>query len=195
MSVGALGTGNWNGALYADYVKSRLKGEKSALQQISEITLEGIDSEESGDKLKPRAPYAYLRSSAAHFKTNEKAGTNVYFKMANGRNEIKYKGVTFVCDRATNELKLGNCSDPNKCIRVALAGGGTLVVNRNNIDDIARAIGMFSPEDKANIMRAIQNDRIAQKALSEIEKTEDGEMAVGAQGTQADDTKAAAEDD
>lgn len=195
MSVGALGTGSWNGALYADYVKSRPTGEKSALQQISDITLEGIDSEESGDKLNPRAPYVYLRSSSAHFKTEEKMNTNVYFERANGRNEIEYKGVTFVCDRATNELKLGNCSNPDKCIRVPLAGGGTLVVNRNNIDDLARAIGMFSPEDKANIMRAIQSDRIAQKALSEIEKTEDGEMTEGAQGTQTDDTKMTMDDD
>lgn len=195
MSVGALGTGNWNGSRYADYTKSRFPDEKSTLQQLSDLASEGIDSEESGDKLKPRAPYAYLRSSTVHFRTQEKTHMNVYFKRANSRNEIEYKGVTFACDRDTNELKLGNCSNPDKCIRVPLAGGGTLVVNRNNIDDLARAIGMFSPEDQANIMRAIQNDRIAQKALSEIEKTEDGEITEGRQGAQTDDAQMTAEDD
>lgn len=48
------------------------------------------------------------------------------------------------------------------------------MVNRNNIDDLARAIGMFSPEDINRILRAIKLDGKIQQMKREIEEMEDG---------------------
>lgn len=64
-------------------------------------------------------------------------------------------------------------SDPSKVITIPLLGGGTLKVNRDNISELGRAIGMFSPEDIGNILRAIAQDRKAQETKMEIEDNKD----------------------
>lgn len=83
---------------------------------------------------------------------------------------LNYWGTKFICDYKSNALKLGDCSDLKNCIRIALAGGGSLVVNKDSIDGLINAISMFSPEDVASIMRALQKERIKQKALNEKEE-------------------------
>lgn len=83
---------------------------------------------------------------------------------------IDYKGVIFVCDYEHNALCLGNVSNPKDVIYVGLANGGTLQVNRDNIDDLAKAIGMFSPEDVNRILRAISKDAQCQSNLQEIDE-------------------------
>ena len=50
-----------------------------------------------------------------------------------------------------------------------MSGGGSLVVNKDNIDELIHAISMFSPEDVACILRTIQKERMMQKALNETE--------------------------
>ena len=62
---------------------------------------------------------------------------------------------------------------------MALSGGGTLQVNRDNLDDLAKAIGMFSPEDVNLILRAISKDTQCQRKLMEIdeERNKIGEAA------------------
>ena len=50
-----------------------------------------------------------------------------------------------------------------------LRGGGTLKVNRNNKADLARAIGMFKPEDVRRIMVALAQDNKVQEMENEIE--------------------------
>lgn len=83
---------------------------------------------------------------------------------------IEYNGVTFVCDYKHNALSLGDVSNPKNVIYVALADGGTLQVNRNNVDDLSKAIGMFSPEDVNRILRAISLDAQCQRKLAEIDE-------------------------
>lgn len=83
---------------------------------------------------------------------------------------ITYNGVTFVCDYKHNALSLGDVSNPKKVIYVALADGGTLQVNRDNIEDLSKAIGMFSPEDVKRILRAISLDAQCQRKLVEIDE-------------------------
>lgn len=83
---------------------------------------------------------------------------------------IDYNGVVFVCDYEHNTLCLGNVSNPKDVIYVGLANGGTLQVNRDNIDDLSKAIGMFSPEDVNRILRAISKDAQCQKNLQEIDE-------------------------
>lgn len=101
-----------------------------------------------------------------------KNNKNEYFALGDGA-DIIYKGVCFVCNEEDNSISLGDMSDPSKVITIPLSGGGTLKVNRDNISDLGRAIGMFSPEDIGNILRAIAQDRKAQETKMEIEDNKD----------------------
>lgn len=83
---------------------------------------------------------------------------------------IDYNGVIFVCDYEHNTLCLGDVSNPKNVIYVGLADGGTLQVNRDNIGDLSKAIGMFSPEDVNRILRAISKDAQCQSNLQEIDE-------------------------
>jgi len=100
---------------------------------------------------------------------------------------ITYKGVCFVCDERSNSICLGDMSNKAQVLSIPLSGGGSLNVNRANLGDLAKAIGMFSPEDVNLIMRAIAQDTKIQSMQKEIE---DMEASVGEQiasGEQAQD--------
>lgn len=85
---------------------------------------------------------------------------------------IEYNGVIFVCDEKTNSICLGDVSDPKQVISVALSGGGHLKVNRDNIGDLSKAVGMFSPEDLNLILRAIAQDTKIQSMKQELDDME-----------------------
>ncbi len=85
---------------------------------------------------------------------------------------IEYNGVIFVCDEKTNSICLGDVSDPKQVINVALSGGGHLKLNRNNIGDMSKAAGMFSPRDLNLIMRAIAQDTKIQSMKKELDDME-----------------------
>lgn len=89
---------------------------------------------------------------------------------------IDYNGVIFVCDTEHNQLHLGDTSDTKNCLTIPLSKGGSLVVNRNSIDQLSKAISMFSPEDINLIMRALTVDAKARQTLEEIE---DEECSIG----------------
>ena len=82
---------------------------------------------------------------------------------------INYNGICFVCDERTNSICLGNMEEKDKVINITLSGGGHLRVNRDNIGDLARAAGMFSPEDLNLIMRAIARDTKIQSMKQEMD--------------------------
>lgn len=50
-------------------------------------------------------------------------------------------------------------SDEKNVITVQLENGGCLKVNRDNIEDLSKAIAMFSPEDIRRILVALQQRR------------------------------------
>lgn len=56
-----------------------------------------------------------------------------------------------------------------------------LLVNRGNLDELSRAIGMFSPEDVKRIMQAIAQDTKVQQMQKELddEKNNIGNLAAG----------------
>ncbi|MDE7321604.1 MAG: hypothetical protein K2N73_02545 [Lachnospiraceae bacterium] len=89
---------------------------------------------------------------------------------------ISYKGVEFVCDYKKNAICLGDMSNRKDVLTIPLEDGGSLMVNRNNLGDLAKAISMFKPEDINRIMRAIADDNKAQEAQREIE---DDENSIG----------------
>lgn len=102
---------------------------------------------------------------------------------------IVYNGVLFTCDEKTNSICLGDVSDPKKVINVTLSGGGHLKVNRDNIGQLSKAIGMFSPEDVNLIMRAIHEDTKVQSMQNEIEDMEAGVGEQIASGGDAGETE------
>ena len=88
---------------------------------------------------------------------------------------IEYNGVTFVCDYEHNRLTLGDTTNKEDCINIPLSGGGSLLVNRDNIDDLSRAIGMFSPEDVKRILEALARDNKIQQMKKELDDMENGD--------------------
>lgn len=83
---------------------------------------------------------------------------------------IEYNGVTFVCDEETSSICLGDMRDEKNVITIALSKGGHLKVHRDNLGDLSKAIGMFSPEDVNRILRAIAKDNKAREVQNEIEE-------------------------
>ncbi|WP_026650878.1 hypothetical protein [Butyrivibrio proteoclasticus] len=95
---------------------------------------------------------------------------------------IEYNGVVFNCDYKQNAITLGDMSDKRNVLKIYLPSGGSLHVNVNNIDQLAKAAGMFTPEDLNAIMRAIHEYNHCTRKRYEIEeeKTETAEeLATG----------------
>ena len=84
---------------------------------------------------------------------------------------IEYNGVIFVCDELHNAICLGDMSDESEVLSIPLSEGGCLKVNRDNLDDLAKAISMFSPEDIRRIMEAIATDAKCQQMQQEMDET------------------------
>lgn len=87
---------------------------------------------------------------------------------------IEYNGVIFQCDAKTNSICLGDVSDKKNTLVIPLAEGGCLKVNRDNLDELQNAIGMFSPEDVNRILRAIAQDNKAREVQLELEENKNG---------------------
>ncbi|MBR5336815.1 MAG: hypothetical protein IK152_02405 [Lachnospiraceae bacterium] len=68
---------------------------------------------------------------------------------------IEYNGVFFTCDYDNNTICLGSMAEGEDIITVNLPSGGTLKINADNVDQISRCAGMFTPEDLDAILRAI----------------------------------------
>lgn len=83
---------------------------------------------------------------------------------------IEYNGVTFNCDYERNRITLGDVSNPKNCLNIPLSKGGSLVVNVDNLGDLSKAIGMFSPEDIRRIMEAIAQYNKAKEMQQEIDE-------------------------
>lgn len=100
----------------------------------------------------PKVPYGYLAKDGV----------------------INYNGVVFTCDEKTNSICLGDVTDKKQVLNIPLSGGGHLKVNRKNLGQLSKAIGMFSPEDVNLIMRAIHLDTKVQSVQKEVDDLEAG---------------------
>lgn len=121
--------------------------EKEALEGTSSASPRGSSflARLMGEK---KAPYSYLADESGM---------------------IVYNGVTFLCDNKKQQICLGDMTDSKNVLTIPLAKGGCLKVNRDNLGDLAKAIGMFSPEDVERILRAIARDNKAREMQMEIE--------------------------
>ena len=126
-------------------------GDRSDVHKIYEAALQGSKTPITSLKTAPKVPYGYLAKDGV----------------------ITYNGVAFICDAKTNSICLGDVSDPKKTINIPLSGGGHLKVNRGEIGQLSKAIGMFSPEDVNRILRAIHLDTKLKKKQKEMEDLED----------------------
>ena len=93
-----------------------------------------------------------------------------YASFANENGVIEYNGVTFT--QKGDCICLGDMSNLNQVVRIPLSAGGSLLVNRSCVGQLARAIGMFSPEDQGRILRALELDAKIQEIKNEIEEME-----------------------
>lgn len=66
-----------------------------------------------------------------------------------------YKGLEFQVDNLRKQIFFGDMAQGQKILSVTLSTGYTLKVNWNNIDDLAKCLDLFSPEDVNRIMNAI----------------------------------------
>lgn len=151
-------------------IKASIKAEIARLEEEREAA--DIKNDEELEDLKVEALLA--DKDDAHRKVSLADRINgdfgaPYSYLADKSGIIDYNGVIFVCDNEKNQLCLGDMSNPNDVLRIPLSKGGCLMVNRDNIGDISKAISMFSPEDINLIMRAIAEDNRAQQMKNEIE--------------------------
>ncbi len=154
---GGMDTGTVSGGVRSRAGSSRIAGygvkeeeeERSEAERIYQAVVAGKSAVES-IRQAPSVPYGYLAKDGV----------------------ITYNGVTFVCDEKTNSICLGYMDDKKQVLNIPLSGGGHLKVNRANLGDLAKAIGMFSPEDANRIMRAIHQDAKIQSVQQELEEME-----------------------
>lgn len=128
-------------------------GDRAEATRVYEAVTAGKDPLE-GLRQVAKVPYGYLAKDGV----------------------IEYNGICFICDEKTNSICLGDMTDKTKVLNIPLSGGGCLKVNRANLGDLSKAIGMFSPEDVNRILRAIAQDTKIQSMKNELE---DMEASVG----------------
>ncbi len=105
-----------------------------------------------------------------------------YSMLADANGMVTYEGVLFQCDFEKNQICLGDVSNPDKCLSIPLEKGGCLVVNRDNIDGLIQAIGMFSPKDINRIMQAIAKDAKMKEIELQIEDQTSGAPVLEKEG-------------
>ena len=145
--------------------------DRSEAAKICEAALKGGENPISNIRTAPKVPYGYLARDGV----------------------ITYNGIQFTCDEKTNSICLGDVSDKKQVINIPLSGGGHLKVNRANLGQLSKAIGMFSPEDANLILRAIHLDTKVQSIQKEVEDLEAGvgeQIASGSSTAKADDKTA-----
>jgi len=143
--------------------------DRSEAVKVYEAALKGGNGSSplSSIRTTPRVPYGYLARDGV----------------------ITYNGTAFVCDEKTNSICLGDMTDKKQVINIPLSGGGHLKVNRANLGQLSKAIGMFSPEDVNLILRAIHQDTKVQSVQNEVEDLEAGvgeEIASGGDAAKTD---------
>lgn len=201
MAFDSIGTGmsSWTEAFhqYQDEVMTKIKkgatqesvtiGSQSFTQSEWKKVMEGIDQQIEDireeqknrfEKQEREAEAQKIYEAAAAGKTNpvenlrEKAKVPYEHLAKDGM--IEYNGVVFVCDETTNSICLGDVSDKENTLVIPLENGGCLKVNRDNLDELQNAIGMFSPEDINRILRAIAQDNRVREKMQEVEETKNG---------------------
>ena len=160
--------------------EERVMVDNGSFRTMRFMKIDSMDSGASGEMEQPdiKDTIDDMVAEEAIQKLLDKGNRAPYSLMADENGIVKYKGVEFRCDYENNRLCLGDVSNPKNCITVGLERGGCLVSNRENIDDLVKAIDMFSPEDINRIMRAIAQDAKLRQMQVQIEDETSGEQVL-----------------
>jgi hypothetical protein len=160
--------------------EERVMVDNGSFRTMRFMKIDSMDSGASGEMEQPdiKDTIDDMVAEEAIQKLLDKGNRAPYSLMADENGIVKYKGVEFRCDYENNRLCLGDVSNPKNCITVGLEKGGCLVFNRDNIDDLVKAIDMFSPEDINRIMRAIAQDAKLRQMQVQIEDETSGEQVL-----------------
>lgn len=139
-------------------------------KQKDDVVVTGITEE----KLNKTDSEKNVISEEAIKKIVENRGSFPYSSMADENGIIEHNGVIFTGDKRTNSLCLGDMTEFDNILTIPLSEGGYLKVNCNNIDELSRAIDMFSPEDINRIMRAIAQHNKLKQIEQQIEDETSG---------------------
>lgn len=119
----------------------------------------------------------HIVKHAKHTEYQKEQAAPYGFLTENGKEGmICYNGVMFKTSASEQTITLissHECNEKNS-LSIPLPSGGVLKVCRDDIGSLARAMGMFSPEDKGAIMRAIAADGKLQKDQMELEEEQSG---------------------
>lgn len=99
----------------------------------------------------------------------EQTNQSPYGCMADANGFVTFNGVTYQYNCNSKYLDLGDVSNEDNILTIPLSCGDTLRVNRDNIDDLAKSIGMFTPQDQKRIMDAIRTDAKCKEKKQEVE--------------------------
>ena len=160
--------------------EERVMVDNGSFRTMRFMKIDSMDSGASGEMEQPdiKDTIDDMVAEEAIQKLLDKGNRAPYSLMADENGIVKYKGVEFRCDYENNRLCLGDVSNPKNCITVGLERGGCLLFNRENIDDLVKAIDMFSPEDINRIMRAIAQDAKLRQMQVQIEDETSGEQVL-----------------
>ena len=167
-----------------DAQEAIITGGNAFTESVWDKMLEGIDNYLDEVKEEQKVRFAkidkeqeekekLLQSQRVKELLTEKSGgsLNVPYGYLAKNGMIEYNGVIFVCDDQHNAICLGDMTDPKDVITIPLTKGGTLKVNRNSVNDLSKAISMFSPEDIRRIMEAIATDTRCRQMQQEMDET------------------------
>lgn len=167
-----------------DAQEAIITGGNAFTESVWDKMLEGIDNYLDEVKEEQKVRFAkidkeqeekekLLQSQRVKELLTEKSGgsLNVPYGYLAKNGMIEYNGVIFVCDEQHNAICLGDMTDPKDVITIPLTKGGTLKVNRNSVNDLSKAISMFSPEDIRRIMEAIATDTRCRQMQQEMDET------------------------
>lgn len=142
--------------------RSNTKTGKNAYD-FEDVFTNSKNTQQSADAVSPGINYTKSSETAV------KSAGKSYADLANEAGLINYNGVVFKYEN--NTLCLGDVSNKNNVLTIPLSGGECLMVNRNSLDDLAKAIGLFSPQDTKRILDAIAADAKAKSKDAEIKNT------------------------
>ena len=167
-----------------DAQEAIITGGNAFTESVWDEMLEGIDNYLDEVKEEQKVRFAkidkeqeekekLLQSQRVKELLTEKSGgsLNVPYGYLAKNGMIEYNGVIFVCDEQHNAICLGDMTNPKDVITIPLTKGGTLKVNRNSVNDLSKAISMFSPEDIRRIMEAIATDTKCRQMQQEMDET------------------------
>lgn len=199
MAFDGIGAGGWTDSFHQyqeELINKMKKGEtqesialggESYTQSEWRKVMEGVDKQiadvkeeqkERFEKQKREAEAKKIYEAALAAKKNPidtlRQKQKVPYEYLAQDGMIAYNGVLFICDEETNSICLGDVSDKDNILVIPLEEGGCLKVNRDNLDELQKAIGMFSPEDINRILRAIAQDNRKREIELELEENKNG---------------------